>query len=74
MKTLKLYKKKVEYLFIWNIYKKKVKLSKNIFFSAIFFVIEISNSESELFKYESQMNYNFLIDSKTKNIFTNLFL
>ena len=74
MKTLKLYKKKVEYLFIWNIYKKKVKLSKNIFFSAIFFVIEISNSESELFKYESQMNYNFLIDSKTKNIFTILFL
>ena len=74
MKTLKLYKKKVEYLFVWNIYKKKVKLSKNIFFSAIFFVIEISNSESELFKYESQMNYNFLIDSKTKNIFTILFL
>ena len=74
MKTLKLYKKKVKYLFIWNIYKKKVKLSKNIFFSAIFFVIEISNSESELFKYESQMNYNFLIDSKTKNIFTILFL
>ena len=41
-----------------------------LFFYIIFFSIEISNSEGEIFKYESQMNFNFLIGNKTNNILT----
>ena len=42
---------------------------KYIFFYANFFSMQITNSESEIFKHESQISNNFFKNGKTKNIF-----
>ena len=52
-----------------KLYKKEAELMKYIFFYANFFSMQITNSESEIFKHESQISNNFFKNGKTKNIF-----